>query len=203
MKRVEYDAEGIDPDRLADDPIEQFRVWFADAADEPQPDTMILATVDGAGFPQARAVLLRGIDTGFVFYTNYHSAKAKAIDDHPHVAACFVWQGLHRQVRIQGDAAPVEDELSDEYWATRPRGAQLAASISPQSETVASREELEAAYEKLDATVGDDVPRPPHWGGYRITPRTIEFWQGRRHRLHDRVRYTRRDGGWRRERLAP
>lgn len=169
---------------------------------------MTLATVDPEGLPASRWVLLRGLDErGFAFYTNYESAKARDLAAHPHAALTFGWLALHRAVRVTGPVEPLPDADSDTYFAARPRGAQIAAWASPQSAVVESRDELERGVDEIERQfAGGDVPRPPHWGGYVVQPQAIEFWQGRRNRLHDRVRYRRADadaGTWRIERLAP
>lgn len=204
--RTEYETEGIDVATLDPDPIEQFRRWYEDAlgAGVYQANAMTLAT-SIQDRVSARAVLLKDVDgAGFVFYTNRESAKGEQIAANPQVALMFAWLELHRQVRIEGTATPVSNAESDEYFATRPRGAQLAAAVSPQSRVIADREELLARVAELDADLGEaPVPRPDHWGGYRVVPRLVEFWQGRVHRLHDRARYTRVGEEWRIERLAP
>ncbi len=204
--REEYETEGIDPATLGDDPFAVFDEWFRGAhqAGLPQPNAMSLATVGDDGLPSVRAVLLKGFDRdGFVFYTNVASRKGRELDAHPPAAIAFTWLELHRQVRIEGTATRVSDSEADEYFATRPRGAQLAASASHQSEPIDTRDQLEEAVQELDQRYPDAVPRPPHWGGYRITPATFEFWQGRPSRMHDRVFYELADGRWGRERLSP
>lgn len=193
---------------LLDDPIELFRRWFADAqaAQMPQPDAMTLATVAADGRPSARIVLLKGVDArGFQFFTNYESRKAGELTADPRAALAFVWTPMFRQVRVTGDVTRLDAAESDAYFATRPRGSQIGAWASQQSRELADRAALEARVGELEERfAGGDVPRPPHWGGYLLEPREIEFWQGRENRLHDRFTYTRTDGGgWSRTRLQP
>lgn len=205
--RVEYDGPPLDLSDLDPDPFRQFRAWLAAAVEAgvPEPEAFVLATVGPRGAPSARTLLLRGIDDqGLVFYTNYTSQKATEIGHEARVAAVFLWLPVHRQVRIEGMAEKVEPEVSDAYFATRPPEARLASAASPQSQVVSSREELDALLARLAAAYPDgNVPRPPHWGGYRIRPQLFEFWQGRRARFHDRFRYRPSDVGWIIERLAP
>jgi pyridoxamine 5'-phosphate oxidase len=180
------------------DPLEQFRRWY----DEAGTDVVVLATATVAGAPSARMVLVKGADEGgFTFFTNYESRKGRELAENPRAALLFHWPG--RQVRIEGTVERVSAEESDAYWATRPRGAQLAASISRQSEPVESREELEARAAELDARAAGAVPRPSHWGGYRLLAESYEFWEHRDDRMHDRHRYRRSGGGWEIERLSP
>jgi pyridoxamine 5'-phosphate oxidase len=192
---------------LDDDPLRQFRGWFdeARAADIRFPETMTLATATPDGRPSARMVLLKGADErGFAFYTNRDSRKGRELSGNPRAALVVYWQALGRQVRVEGRVEPVGFDESAAYWATRPRASRLSAWASPQSEPVASREELEAAVADVAGDFAEDeVPLPPHWGGYRVVPETIELWEHREDRLHDRVLYTRGGDGWRKERLAP
>ncbi|MBH0008700.1 pyridoxamine 5'-phosphate oxidase [Salinibacterium sp. SWN1162] len=196
-----------DSDVLAD-PIDQFRLWLDNASEAAvyEPNAMVLSTVDADGSPSARTVLLRAIDeAGFEFFTNYSSIKGQALLANPAAALVFPWYSIHRQVLVQGTARPVAAALSDDYFATRPRGSQIAAHASEQSQPIASRALLEQRVTELEAEFeGRDVPRPADWGGFVVEPHSIEFWQGRSSRLHDRVRFgCTESGGWERLRLQP
>ena len=196
----------MDERNLHPDPIEQFRAWFDEAVAHGvrEPDAMTVATAGRSGAPSARTVSLRGLDErGFAFYTNYRSPKARDLDDNPRAAVVFHWREVERQVRAVGTVARLSREESLAYWRSRPLGSRLSALISPQSEVVADRAELEAAWDEATARFGDDPPLPEFWGGYVVTPVEVELWEGRPNRLHDRVRYRRVDDGWVRERLAP
>jgi pyridoxamine 5'-phosphate oxidase len=202
--------EGLHRHDLDPDPFRQFDAWFAAAreADVPQPEAMALATATPDGTPSVRMVLLKDAGPkGFVFYTNARSHKGMEIAQNPRASLAIYWQPLHRQVRATGRVEQLSPEESDEYFATRPRGAQLAAAASAQSRVISDREELALAYERLEREYeGRPVPRPAHWGGFRLIPDRIEFWLSRESRLHDRFVYTRdagASGGWRIDRLAP
>ena len=197
---------GLGEDDLGPDPIERFHAWFRDARDAGIlfPEAVALATADAEGRPAVRHVLCKGVDErGFTFFTNRGSRKGRHLAENPNAALAFLWRELDRQVCITGTVAPIDDTESDAYFASRPREARLGAWASQQSRPVASREDLEAGFAAAAERFPDDVPRPPHWGGYRLAPETIEFWKGRAHRLHDRFCYTRDGDGWRLERLWP
>lgn len=189
------------------DPIDQFRQWFEAAAstDAKHPEAMTLATATPDGRPSARIVLLRGFDhRGFVFFTNYQSRKAGELADNSRAALVFYWSAFDRQVRVEGRIEFVSPEESDAYFRTRPYCHQIGAWASAQSQVIPDRGVLEARVRQLEAEFGESVPRPLHWGGYRLVPTSIEFWQGRESRLHDRLLYTQQsNGSWRIERLAP
>lgn len=199
---------GLSRTELETDPLKQFQQWFEDAIATglPEPNSMSLATVDPDGQPWLRTVLLKLYDSrGFVFYTNYESRKARQMDVNPRVALLFPWVALARQVKITGGAQRVPTAESLKYFATRPRGSQIGAWASPQSQVISSRSLLEGKVEEIKRKFAEgEVPLPSFWGGYRVVAETIEFWQGRENRLHDRFRYSRQaDGGWTVERLAP
>ena len=205
--RATLDESSVEPD-----PIRQFERWFTEAvsAKMPEPNAMTLATVDADGHPSARIVLLKGVDErGFTFFTNYKSRKGRELAARPRAALLFFWPELERQIRIDGTVSQVESSESEEYFTGRPRPSQLGAWASPQSEPVGGRAELEARFAQLADRYRDPsvpVPRPPHWGGYRVAPESLEFWQGRASRLHDRIRYRRTEAhstAWIIDRLAP
>jgi pyridoxamine 5'-phosphate oxidase len=195
------------PEAAADaDPIDLFNAWFEAAAESGilLPDAMSLATATPEGVPSVRMVLLKQADQdGFVFYTNYGSQKAAELDANPHAALCFHWAVLQRQVRVAGSVRRVGEEESAEYFATRARGSQVGAWASRQSQPLPSREQLEVRVREIDAEYPEDVPLPSFWGGYRLVPGRIEFWQGRADRLHDRLRFLRQGSGWTSQRLYP
>jgi pyridoxamine 5'-phosphate oxidase len=206
--RREYTHSSLSEADVDGDPIRQFHAWYEDAmaAGLPDPHAMTLATATPEGRPAARVVLLRGYDErGFAFFTNYESRKGRELAANPAASLVFYWHDLDRQVRVEGQVERVSAAESDTYFRTRPRDAQLGAWASDQSAVVPSREALEARLQELQLQFpAGEIPRPPHWGGYRVVPEFVEFWQGRPGRLHDRLRYRRREsGGWSIDRLAP
>jgi len=205
--RREYYSQPLNEDSVNDDPIVQFRNWVDDVVrvEQPDPEAMTLSTVTADTKISARIVLLRGLDQrGFVFFTNYESRKSRELIANPHAALTFYWSSLNRQVRIEGSVEKVTRQESEDYFQTRPRGSQLGAWASPQSEEVSGRHALDQMLVEIEQRFKDQpVPCPPFWGGFRVKPVMIEFWQGRENRLHDRILYTLRDGVWRISRLAP
>jgi len=206
-RRVQYETAGLDLADLAATPIQQWHRWYDDAVEAgvAEPNAMTVSSIDAEGQPDARVVLAREVnDEGIVFYTNYESAKGIQLAGAPFASAVFAWLDLHRQVRVRGEIEVVSSEESDAYFASRPRESQIGAWASAQSQVIAGREELELAVaEVTQRFLGGDVPRPPHWGGLRIVPSTVEFWQGRPSRLHDRFRYAWAGTQWSISRLAP
>jgi pyridoxamine 5'-phosphate oxidase len=206
--RREYETEGLRRADLHPDPIEQFATWFSTALNSAVPDAnaISLAPATADGRPSARIVLLKGFDQrGFVFFTNYHSDKGRELEANPHAAFAIYWVQLERQIRVSGRVEQTSRAESQVYFQSRPRGSQLSAWVSHQSEVIDARRILEARLaEMTERFAGNEIELPPHWGGYRIVPETFEFWQGRANRLHDRFRYRRRaDNSWAIDRLAP
>lgn len=204
--REEYMRAGLDESSLAPDPFAQFGSWLDDAlrSGVHLPNAMTLATANKTGRPSARTVLLKGFDSrGFVFYTNYRSRKGRELEENPQAMLHFCWKELERQIGIEGTVERVSAAESDEYFAARPLGSRLSALVSPQSETVPSRDFLETAFKDASKRWRNSPPRPGHWGGFRLAPLSFEFWQGRKDRLHDRIRYRPSGGAWKIERLAP
>ena len=204
--RKSYERDALDEAASASDPLKQFEHWLQQALDGelPEPNAMTLATVGADGRPSTRVVLLKGFDArGIVWYTNYQSRKGRELAANPHAALQFHWVELERVVRIEGRVEQVEAELSDEYFASRPLDSRIGAWASPQSQVIDSRTVLVTSAAKFGLKFALHPPRPPHWGGYRLLPDTWEFWQGRKSRLHDRLRYRLQGVDWVRERLAP
>jgi len=205
--RHEYVSRPFNKNQAAGDPIAQFKRWFDEAVQSAQPDAeaMTLSTATPDGRVTGRIVLLKGCDErGFVFFTNYESRKSREMMSNPHVALTFYWHTLHRQIRIEGVAEKVSPEESEEYFQTRPRGSQIGAWASPQSEEIADRMKLEQRVAEIEAWFKErPINCPPFWGGFCVKPERIEFWQGRESRLHDRILYTLRAGAWQISRLAP
>jgi len=204
--RKSYERDALEETQAAIDPLRQFETWMAEAvaAKVPEPNAMTLATVGADGRPSTRIVLIKGFDArGLVWFTNYDSRKGRELDVHPFAALQFHWVDLERVVRIEGAVTRVDDAESDAYFASRPLDSRIGAWASPQSAVIESRGELVANAARYAAKFLLNPPRPPHWGGFRLQPHTWEFWQGRKSRLHDRLRYRMEDGRWLRERLAP
>ena len=206
-ERRREESQGLDKEGVAQEPLEQFDRWMGDAreAGEPQANAMVLATAGKNARPSARVVILRDAsEQGFVFYANYESQKGRDLAENPWASLVSFWPRCGRQVRVEGSVEKVPSEESDAFFRSRHREAQLEAWAFPQSQVVASREELERRWQEYESKLGSGMSRPPWWGGYRLLPVMVEFWEERPHRLHDRLRYRRRqDGGWSVERLAP
>jgi pyridoxamine 5'-phosphate oxidase len=205
--RREYAKARLDEGTVSADPITEFARWFEEAvkAEVEEPNAMTLATASTDGIPSARIVLLKGFDQrGFVFFTDYRSQKGAELEQNPRAALVFYWPELERQVRITGVVSTIARAESEVYFRTRPRGSRISAWVSHQSQVIASRKQLEERIPELESRFpGDEVPLPPYWGGFRLAPAAMEFWQGRPSRLHDRIRYLRDGGAWRIERLSP
>lgn len=205
--RQDYSANDLDENQVNPDPLTQFMQWMDEAlnAEIPEPNAMTLATADGNGKPHTRTVLLKGVDNdGFVFYTNYASDKGSDIEQNRQVSLCFLWLELERQVIIDGRAEKLSEEENNDYFRKRPYKSQIGALASNQSEVVKDRAYLEGKFDKLQAKYAEgEVPKPESWGGYRVYPETIEFWQGRRSRLHDRIKYFSENDSWTIKRLSP
>lgn len=204
--RQAYRNAGLREEDLAPGWTAQFARWLAEAvaAQLPEPNAMVLATAAADGRPSARTVLLKGYDeAGLVFYTNYDSRKGRELAANPRASAVFPWIALSRQVVLTGDVVPVSREQSAAYFHSRPRGSQLGATASPQSQVIDARADLDRAWQRAEAAYPGEIPVPERWGGFRLAPGTVEFWQGQTDRLHDRLRYRRTDAGWVVERLAP
>ncbi len=204
--RQEYGRSELTEKSVSTDPVEQFRRWFeeARAADIAEPNAMALSTVGPDGRPSSRMVLLKGFDRGgFTFFTNYESRKAVDLAVTPQASLLFWWQPLERQIRIEGVVERVDGQRADEYFRSRPRNSQISAWVSPQSRPLASREDLETRRTEFEERFPGEIPRPEHWGGFRLIPDCFEFWQGRSGRLHDRIRFTGGAARWRIDRLAP
>jgi pyridoxamine 5'-phosphate oxidase len=205
--RKEYATHGLDRDELLPSPLDQFKAWFAQAKSDGiiEPNAMVLSTVDAAGAPHARTVLLKAADErGLIFFTNYHSRKGAQLDHEPRASLLFPWYGLERQIHVNGRVTKTSEEESDAYFARRPYGSQLGALASDQSEIIADRGYLETRLAELKAKYPEGkVPKPKNWGGYRLIPESYEFWQGRLNRLHDRFLYTLEGANWNIERLSP
>lgn len=206
--RTDYRLAALDEDSTGNDPLAFFQIWFkeAETAQITEINAMTLATTDAKSMPHARIVLLKGLDTqGFVFFTNYDSAKGRDISANPHAALVFFWKELERQVRIEGFIEKIRPEESDSYFNSRPAGSRIGAWASPQSHKIADRNILDLNYAKYEEEFSNvDIPRPANWGGYRVMPHHIEFWQGRASRMHDRISFTKNaTGSWDKNRLAP
>jgi pyridoxamine 5'-phosphate oxidase len=204
--RYDFSKGSLDEKEVDASPFIQFERWFKQAVEAKviEPNAMMLATCGSDGKPSARVLLLRNFnENGFVFYTNYHSRKGVQSQENGFAAMSFFWPELERQVRIEGGLVKQSPEESDAYFASRPRQSKIGAWVSPQSHVIANRKQLDDKFEQMEKEFGEEVPRPPHWGGFVLQPVSIEFWQGRSGRLHDRILYTKEEKGWRIERLAP
>jgi len=208
--RKSYTQQELSEDNIRNNPFNQFEAWLQEALDAQaaEPTAMVLSTVSSAGKPSARVVLLKALEHGqFVFFTNYNSRKGTDLDQNSFAALTFFWPELERQIRIEGQVEQVSATISDTYFQSRPRGSQIGAWVSPQSQAVENRQALEKVTAEFRQKFGEEapIPRPPHWGGYGLTPTYVEFWQGRPNRLHDRLVFTRESSkdNWQLSRLAP
>ncbi len=206
--REQYSNSPLDVETLGQDPLKAFQLWFENAIESKikEPNAMTIATIDKDGMPDARVVLLKElIDKGFVFYTNYASAKGQQLEAHPHACLVFNWLDLERQIRIKGSVTRYDEKLSEQYFQSRPRLSQVAAWASPQSKTIKDRSVLQSLYDETEKIFESEelIPKPPTWGGFILSPIEIEFWQGRRNRLHDRIKFTLVENDWQITRLAP
>ena len=205
--RREYSLQSLDENNIAENAVDQFTRWWNEAVNSeiPEVNAMTLATATKAGKPSARIVLLKGYDErGFIFFTNYDSGKGKELTQNPQAALVFFWKEIERQIRIEGEVEKIAAAESDEYFLSRPAGSRISAWASPQSQVITNRQILETGVERYATEFKNSIPRPPHWGGYRVMPWRFEFWQGRTNRLHDRLQYTKiADGSWKVDRLAP
>lgn len=206
--RENYDRSILDEAHVDGDAMKQFHIWFQEARDEDvvEPNAMIMSTINKEGHPTSRTLLLKDLEEGgFVFYTNYNSDKAQEISENPNISLLFLWKKVQRQVRISGIAQKIPKEQSEAYFHSRPKGSQIGAWVSPQSQVIADKSILETRITELTEKYKDvdELPLPDFWGGYKLIPQNMEFWQGRPDRLHDRLRYTLVDGKWKIERLAP
>jgi pyridoxamine 5'-phosphate oxidase len=206
-QRVDYQKGALSIDQVNKDPLQQFQDWYEqfELSKPKDPNAFVLATAGNDGIPHARVLLLKGVDQGgFEFYTNYESAKGQELAENPQASMCFFWSEQERQVRVEGKVVKLRPEESTAYFHSRPHGSQVGAWVSPQSKEIADRKVLEDRAQHYADKYAEEVPRPPHWGGYRLMPNRIEFWQGRSSRLHDRILYTlQADGSWQLSRLAP
>ncbi len=207
MLRREYDGVPLDESTVLPDPVSQFSAWFEEVLQkvDQDPNAVILSVADKNGRPSSRTVLLKGFDeNGFIFYTNYQSRKGRAVEENPYASLTFFWAGLMRQVHVEGKVEKTDEKTSDEYFQSRPLSSKLGAWASDQSRPIPNRLELEVRLKEAEKKFeGEIIPRPPHWGGYRVIPERVEFWQGRLNRLHDRICYTKNGDNWQITRLMP